>query len=355
MSGQSIIVCSFLFVDHPQFVKTHSTNMKILIRLPNWLGDVIMSTAFINAVKQSYPDAVIDVIVKKELSGIAALIPGLNTVYPFSKSEHKGLRGAFRFGKILKPNKYDLFFNLPTSLSSIVLGWASGTVKRIGFNKEGSLLFFTNLYKKPANVHRVDEYLSLLEQFSGKTITNKLVKLNIEDSIPVNKKQVLVNFNSEAPSRRMPIEKAHTLLNSLIHAFPDVTFKFIGSPKESAFVEQIIEGIPNKDNIENQAGKTDLVGLSKLMASSAVLLTTDSGPAHLANSVGTPTIVLFGAGNEYNTAPYNKHNLSIIRYGKLNCEPCVKNVCPLYDIPKCMQLLDELAIIDTLSLYLPNA
>jgi lipopolysaccharide heptosyltransferase II len=329
--------------------------MKILIRLPNWLGDVIMSTAFINAVKQSYPDALIDVIVKKELSGIAALIPGTNTVYPFSKQEYKGLRGAFRFGKILKPNKYDLFFNLPTSLSSTVLGWASGAVKRIGFNKEGSFLFFTNLYKKPVNVHRVDEYLSLLEQFSDKKITERSVKLHIEDPVPVNKKQVLVNFNSEASSRRMPIEKAHTLLNLLINSFPDTTFKFIGSPKESVFVEQIIDGVQNKHRIENLAGKTDLAGLSKLMASSAAILTTDSGPAHLANSVGTPTIVLFGAGNEHNTAPYNKHNLNVIRYGKLSCEPCVKNICPLYDIPKCMQLIDELTIIDTLSLYLPNA
>jgi lipopolysaccharide heptosyltransferase II len=329
--------------------------MKILIRLPNWLGDVIMSTAFINAVKQSYPDALVDVIVKKELSGLAALISGLNTVYPFSKQEYKGLRGAFRFGKTLKAKKYDLFFNLPTSLSSTVLGWASGAVKRIGFNKEGSFLLFTNLYKKPVNVHRVDEYLSLLEQFSGKKINNRSVRLLIENSVPINQKQVLVNFNSEALSRRMPVEKAHILINSLTNTFPDITFKFIGSPKESAFVEQIIDSAQNKDRIENLAGKTDLVGLSQLMASSAAVLTTDSGPAHLANSVGTPTIVLFGAGNEYNTAPYNKHNLNVIRYGKLNCEPCVKNVCPLYDIPKCMQLIDELTIIDTMSLYLPNA
>src|SRR5271170_3994971 len=118
--------------------------MKILIRLPNWLGDVVMSTAFVNAVKQSYPDASIDVIIKKELSGIAALIPGLNLVHSFSKQEYKGLRGAFRFGKKLKTEKYDLFFNLPTSLSSTVMGWATGANMRIGFNTEGGFLLLTN-------------------------------------------------------------------------------------------------------------------------------------------------------------------------------------------------------------------
>ena len=47
--------------------------MKILIRLPNWLGDVVMSTAFVGAVRQFYPDAQVDVILKKELGGIATL------------------------------------------------------------------------------------------------------------------------------------------------------------------------------------------------------------------------------------------------------------------------------------------
>jgi len=93
--------------------------MKILIRLPNWLGDVVMSTAFVNAVGQLYPDAQIDVIIKKELSNIAPLIPGLTRIHPFSKQEFSGLSGVYRFGKKLKSEKYDLFFNLPQSLSSL--------------------------------------------------------------------------------------------------------------------------------------------------------------------------------------------------------------------------------------------
>lgn len=329
--------------------------MKILIRLPNWLGDVVMSTAFIATVKELYPDALIDVILKKELSGIAMLIPGLHTIYPFSKQEYKGLGGVFRFGKNLRSEKYDLFFNLPTSLSSLVLGWATGAKKRIGFGKEGGFFMLTNSYKKPQNVHRVDEYVSLLEQFTNKSISNRQVKLAINNHAPLNKNRVLINFNSEAESRRMPLDKAKTITNVLTNTFTGITFTFIGSPKETAFIEQVIDGTENKDRIENFAGKTDLVGLVSLMAASAAVLTTDSGPAHLANSVGAPTIVLFGAGNEHNTAPYNKQGLTILRYGKLSCEPCVKNTCKLYGIPKCMQLIDELQIINTLSVYLPHA
>ncbi|MDN3547610.1 glycosyltransferase family 9 protein [Mucilaginibacter aquaedulcis] len=329
--------------------------MKILIRLPNWLGDVVMSTAFVAAVKQLYPDAQIDVIIKKELSNMAPLIPGINQVYPFSKQEYNGLTGVYRFGKKLRPQHYDLFFNLPQSLSSLVMAKATSAKKRIGFGKEGGFFLLSNSYKKPANLHRVDEYVSLLEQFTGKTIAHKQVTLKAERTTPKQPNRVLINFNSEASSRRMPLDKGRALLNKLTATFSNTTFCLIGSTKEAVFVSQFIIGSENSDRLENYAGKTDLPGLCSLMAQSAAVLTTDSGPAHLANSVGAPVIALFGAGNEHNTAPYNKQNLTILRYGKLTCEPCVRNTCKLYGVPKCMELLDELQIINALSLYINHA
>lgn len=333
--------------------------MKILIRLPNWLGDVVMSTAFVAAVKQLYPDAAVDVIIKKELSGIASLIPGLNKIHVFSKQEFKGLGGVYRFGKSLRAEKFDLFFNLPASLSSLVLGWATAAKKRIGFKKEGGLFLLTNAYTPPKGMHRVDEYISILEQFTGKTIVDKKVAIPIYLENAPAPNLVIVNFNSEASSRRMPLEKAKKLLNVLINGFPDVQFGLIGSPKEKPYIDSLIPTNNNRPNgypiVLNYAGKTNLAQLAGYMASATAILTTDSGPAHLANAVGTPTIVLFGAGNEHNTAPYNKQDLTIIRYGKLECEPCVRNICKLYGIPKCMELLDDIKIINALNLYLSHA
>jgi ADP-heptose:LPS heptosyltransferase len=294
----------------------------------------------------------VDVLIKKELHSIASLITGVTIIYPFSKQEYKGLKGAYIFGKKLRDEKYDLFFNLPASLSSLVMGWATHAKKRVGFAGEGGFFLLTNAYKKPLNVHRVDEYLYLVEQYTGKAIGERQVKLNTNPQGQRDNKRVLVNFNSEAISRRMPVDKAKTIINLLTNTFTGTMFTLIGSVKEAAFVDQVIDGAENTDRIENLAGKTDLVRLINLMGSSAAILTTDSGPAHMANSVGTPTIVLFGAGNEHNTAPYNKQNLTVIRYGKLSCEPCVKNTCKLYGVPKCMQMIGEMQIIDALGAYI---
>lgn len=329
--------------------------MKILVRLPNWLGDVVMSTAFVASVRRDYPDSEIDVIIKKELAALAELIPGINRVHLFSKQDHNGLTGVYRFGKELRQERYDLFFNLPSSLSSLTLAWATNAQKRIGFKSEGGFFLLTDKFRRPLNVHRVDEYLSLLEQFTGNAAGDRKVRLKANGLRRPDKNRMLINFNSEAQSRRMPLHKGKAIINLLTHTFTAKTFVFIGSEKESHFVEQLIEGSQNKDRIENLAGKTDLAGLVNLMANSAALLTTDSGPAHLANSLGTPTVVLFGAGNEFNTAPYNKTDLSVLRYGQLKCEPCVKNTCQLYGTPKCMELLDELKIIAALRVYLPDA
>jgi lipopolysaccharide heptosyltransferase II len=328
--------------------------MKILVRLPNWLGDLVMSTAFISAVKQLYPEANIDVIIKKELSGIAGLIPGLHMVHPFSRLEYEGLSGVYRFGKNLSPEKYDLFFCLPDSLSSAVMGWGTKAKKRIGFNKEGRFFLLTNSYKKPLNVHRVDEYISLLEQFTGKHISSRAINLAVKQTERLDN-LAIINFNSEATSRRMPLDKGIHLINTLINTFKTTKFALIGSPKEAEFIGELLNDIENTDRLENYVGKTRLEDLCDLMISAKVVLTTDSGPAHLANGLGVPTVALFGAGNEHNTSPYNKKLLTVIRAGQLECEPCVRNTCALYGIPKCMQLLDEMEIINALSLYLNHA
>jgi heptosyltransferase II len=327
--------------------------MKILIRLPNWLGDVVMSTAFINAVKQLYPEACVDVIIKKELSSIASLIQGIDAIHSFSKQDNPGLGGVYRFGKSLRSENYDLFFTLPDSLSAAVMGKATGAKKRIGYSKEGGFFLLTKVCRRPKNVHRVEEYLSILGQFSGKSLGPREVKLQPQPQKTSG--LILLNFNSEAESRRMPLDKGKELLNLLTQTFADTQFGLIGGPKDAVYVEELLQGAANLDRINNYCGKTTLVTLANLMAGAKVLLSTDSGPAHLANSVGLPVVALFGAGDERNTAPYNANKLTLIRAGQLPCEPCVRNVCKLYGIPKCMQLLDDARIINALSVYLTHA
>jgi len=323
--------------------------MKILVRLPNWLGDMVMSVGFIRQLSQFFPGAEISVIAKKGIHELLAFFPELKHKFIFDKEEFKGITGLVRYGKQVKQTgNFDLFFCLPDSMSSAIMGATTGAKKRIGYKKEFRQVLLTDSYQKPGNLHRTEEYTRLIELFTGQKSKPVDVYLNHQY---IKKGYVVVNINSEASSRRLTVSKAVEIL-SLLRNSIEQKIVLIGAPKEREFVESVVKQLSNQHNIENLAGTTSLSQLAEILASAHLILSTDSGPAHLANALGTHTVVLFGAGKESSTAPYNKNLRNIIRLGQLSCEPCEKNICVRYGTPQCLERLDSSRIIETIKLHL---
>ena len=309
---------------------------KILVRLPNWLGDMVMSVGFINQLPHFFPDAEISVIAKKGIHELVPFFPATKHQFIFSKEEYKSFTGLIQFGKnIHKTEQFDYFFCLPNSFSTALAGFATGSKKRIGYRKELRQLFLTNSYSIPKNMHRVEEYIRLLEIYTGKQQSH--IDVSLKHTF-TKKDHVVVNINSEASSRRLTIPKAVEFISSIRSKIPNEIL-LIGAAKEKEHVEEVLNKLPDKTNIRSLAGQTRLPELVELLASAQLLFTTDSGPAHLGNALGTHTYVLFGAGNENKTAPYNKQFRSIFRLGELSCEPCEKNICVRYGIPQCLEQL----------------
>lgn len=318
----------------------------ILIRLPNWLGDMVMASAFVEAVQNEHPNANIDLIAKKGIDFLLDYFPKHSNKYIFSKEEYKGILGVSKFGKeISLKNKYDLFFCLPDSLSAAVMAKFIQAKKSIGFKKSFHFLFIDSVYQRKKNVHRVEEYVNLLEQFTKNEILIPQVKLFNTTLQQTN--ALVININSEASSRRLPHSKAVSIINKIRKEITNEII-LVGSPKEKPFVDEVFNSVNDKKNIRNIAGYTSLVELVNVFSTCKAILTTDSGPAHVCNALGKKVLVLFGAGNEKNTAPYNNENSIIMRLGKLPCEPCVKNTCKLFDAPECLLQLDEDLILENI-------
>lgn len=326
--------------------------MKILVRLPNWLGDMVMAAGFLEGLTRAYPHASIDVIVKKGFQDLLPFFPGIRQHYLFSKKEHKGLAGAWRFGRSIRRSaQYDLFFSLPDSISTAVAGFATGAEKRIGFRKEGRSLLLTHAYNKPKGIHRSAEYFNLLEQFTGLSL--QPIQVALEHHFP-RRRGIVVNINSEAQSRRLTTFKATEIL-SLLRTQYDGSIELVAAPREVAFVENVLKQLPEGHGMYTKPGGTSLPELAAILAGAEVVLSTDSGPAHLANALGTPVVVLFGAGDENNTAPFNAANREVIRLGGLSCEPCLKNVCVRYEKPQCLERLNTLFIVQAIKQKLEHA
>lgn len=325
--------------------------MNILVRLPNWLGDMVMSVGFIEQLEKYFPGASVSVIAKKGIHELLPYFPQLDQQFIFSKDEYPGLRGLYNFGrKIRQAKNFDLFYSLPDSFSAAFMGHATGARKRIGYKNELREILLTNSYSKPKSIHRVEEYIKLLELFTGKEAAAVSVKLRHDFE---RKKHVVVNINSEASSRRFTTAKAIEIISSLRKNI-DNEILLIGAPREKEYVEAVLNALPEKNNIRSIAGTTSLPQLVEVLASAQLVLTTDSGPAHLSNALGTTTIVTFGAGNENNTGPYNRENRKIIRLGKLSCEPCTKNVCVQFSTPQCLELLETKHIVELVKEELEN-
>jgi len=316
--------------------------MKILVRLPNWLGDMVMAAGALQQLPAFFPGAEVCVVAKKGIHELLPFFPSSKHQFVFDKDQYKGPKGLWQFGKkIRRVENFDLFISFPDSFSAALMGFATHAKQRIGYRNEGRNILLTNAYTKPRGLHRVEEYVKLLEAFTGRKAGNVDVRLHHSFH---RQDYLAININSEASSRRLTTAKAVEIISAVRKSF-DERIVLIGGPRERDFVEEVFNHLPEKSGIESIAGKTTMKELVQVLASAKLLLTTDSGPAHLANALGTQTVVLFGAGNENNTAPYNKEQLRVIRLGKLSCEPCTKNVCVQFGTPQCLELLETKIIL----------
>ena len=326
--------------------------LKICVRLPNWLGDTVMSVGFLHLLRLAYPNAFISVVTKKGLEQLVNDFPQINEVFVFTKKKYKGIRGVWKYGKRLaERHRYDLFFVLPDSFSSAMMAYASGAKQRIGFKEEARSFLLTHSYTKPAGKHRVEEYASLIQQFNPAVQDVKpVIKLPFIKE-ETTKPYIVININSESLTSRLPPEKAIELITLVQQQFT-IPIKLIGSPKEESFVQEVFNRLLKTNNVENIAGTTTLHQLQILIQNAALMITSDSGPAHIASASGVPLVVITGAGDENNTGPYDNPKAIAVRNGTLPCEPCVKNYCKLAPLPQCLVQMQMQKAIDAVSLVM---
>ena len=318
--------------------------------MPNWVGDVVMALGFLDAVLKRHPEAEIHIIIKKEIADLITWYqPGL-VLHRFSKKEHGGLAGMRRFGKeVGKSGPFEAFFCLPDSFSSAFIGLFTRSKLRFGFPGEGRFLLLNRIVRKPEHQHRVEEYLALLEAWSGKVSYRvpMLMPHKPEHRFPLGTgKFLLFNINSEASSRRLPAEKAVAWITQLRQQY-GFEIVFTGSPKEQAWVEPVEQQLAHLGSIHNYCGKTSLWQLMELVQSVDYVISVDTGLAHMANAFLKKTIILQGAAEEKHTGPWNAENVRLVRQPGLECAPCRSNTCQ-FGTPKCLADMETFRVMQAL-------
>jgi 3-deoxy-D-manno-octulosonic-acid transferase/heptosyltransferase-1 len=324
--------------------------VNILIVKLSAIGDVIHTLPSLAALRRLYPDAHITWVVEEAAADLIKNHPCLDAVLVSRRKRwNKDFRGGqFRrpleeirsFINLLRQRPYDLVIDFHGLFKSSIIVFLSRGKRKLGYDslQELSGLFLNEKILEDMSKHAVDRYLDLPRHLGAKTdnaqfvlpsdeeaqarVQNLLRKYNLED-----KKFIAVNPIALWETKLWSNEKfAH--LADLINDKLQMKVVFTGSEKEP--LNKIISLMTTQSI--NFGGETSLIELACLYKKARIVISTDSGPMHLAAAVGTPVIALFGPTDPARTGPYGLGHV-VIRAG-LDCSPCFLKKCPT---TKCME------------------
>ena len=271
---------------------------RLWIRLPNWLGDVVMALPLLRALRTGRPDFEITLVAKKQFLPLLASWEIADALHPLPPSGF----GAFRHfwsRRRLFPDIYLLFTN---SFRGDLEAWLTRAPQRFGLLRSGKFRpLLTHSYSPRADFdershHQLELWEATLRRFGLLAPVDRtpLQPLITSASSPIG----LIAGSENTPEKRWPV--AHW--RALIDAFPDRRFALFGTANDAQITTAIAAG-HDATRVENLAGRTDLATYATRLGTCRLLVTNDTGGMHLANALGVPLLALFGPTNPIRTGP----------------------------------------------------
>ncbi len=338
--------------------------MQIIVRLPNWLGDLVMATPLLESLKKKWPHSELTVTCIKQLSEILLYHPYIDHIIPLESS--KNLKEKIFPKKSLqklRAKHYDLGILTTNSLSSAWTFFLSHIKKRVGFSTNARSLLLTckvPFPKQRKSQHLVKTYKSLLVPLDI-PIDNTYphiatlpeedeAALNLLESKGLPERSQLIGINAGAAyglTKCWLPERFVSLSKKLLEK-KENCIVFFGDKPGQPLVDSICSQLP-KERIINLAGKTDIRELVCLIKQCDVFLTNDSGPMHLAAALGIPLVALFGSTSDTLTGPYPWGH---VIHKHTSCSPCFLRTCPI-DF-RCMKQISVEEVYEVLDSKLSN-
>jgi heptosyltransferase-2 len=317
---------------------------KILVRCPNWLGDIIMAIPAIRALKQIFPEYEIWGYARKEYVNILKRVDVINDLVAFQK---KSVFYEIKtYVPIIKKLQFEKAFILPNSWISALIPFLAKVPERYGYNIRGRRLFFTEaipLSKKIKEMHQVYYYLGILTGlFNGNFDEKPYLKVTEKEVAYFKEKNNISDVNlccfvpgaAYGPAKCWFADRYIQLGKILIQKGFHIVL--VGSKDDRERCELIEKAINTQ--VTNLAGKTSIDELPVVMKSCKFTISNDSGPMHVSAAVGTPVIGIFGSTNPKTTYPFGYKDYILHR--EIECSYCLKRQCiRKFDKMKCMELI----------------
>jgi len=316
---------------------------RILIRAPNHLGDCIMALPAINETREAYENSTVTVMAPASLTDLFVKNPAIDDIIPIPTEHVHGLMAVVKIRELIEAYEpFDVGYILPPSFGAAASFKLAGVTTRIGYIADGRRLLLTRPLPLPEPLnseHRSELYFSLLRRGCGKDLTYVKPKLFLDEADTQQADAILESFELEparsfaavacravAESRRWGQEN-YTALVRWLTTEVGLPVVLVGGADDVAEAEAIVAAVADAP-VTNLAGKTNLRESAGILSRASLFVGNDSGPAHLAASVGCPIVVLSGADDPRETSPMSNRK-RLLYLDHLECISCVKNKCPL--------------------------
>jgi heptosyltransferase-2 len=322
---------------------------RILIRGTNWLGDAVMTTPALERLRASFPEAEVMLLAPPLTAGLFQASPFVNDIIEYRRREG-GMKEFFNTVTQIRARRFDLAVLFQNAFEAALLAALGGARMRVGFAEQGRGALLTHPLHRGArhrNRHQIHDYLDIVAECE-RVCLGEAFKPAVAEPLPsltANGEQrdaavrfrrrfgldsrPLVALNTAATNSRAkcwPADRFARLADRLI-AEMGAQIILIGGPSERTNAEGVLERmrLPGAVNLVGETTMAELIGL---LAGCSLLVTNDTGPAHVAAALGTPTLTIFGPTNEFETAP-NGPRAEMIRAEGIECARCMHRDCPI--------------------------
>jgi len=295
---------------------------KVLVIRLGAIGDIVLATAALEALRRHAPEVEIDFVCKERFAGLLAGDPRLRRVLGFDeRGEHKGLRGLLAFCHRLPRQRYDCVIDLQGNARSRVIARCVRAGRRITWPRDTlrRRLLVRGIGRGGRFATVAERYLRALERL-GVSAANARPKLypQRDPAVPLpGRPFIAIAPGAHWPTKRWPSERFAELVRKIGTAKWDIVL--VGDAADAPIAAAIAAAVPFA--VRDLCGKLPLPQLVWVLSRAALLVSNDSGAMHVAEACGVPVIALFGPTvREFGFAPWRKESMVIER--KLDCRPC---------------------------------
>lgn len=313
---------------------------RVLVRAPNWIGDAVLSLPALRDLRRAAPSAHLTVLARPSVAplyGVVAEVDAVRTTTGF-RADARALAGAFDAGLLL-----------PNSFGSALQLWMGKVPERWGYATDARRPLLTRAVRVPAAVRGTSEVYYYRAMLAGLGIAVDApadaslacpedARAFARGRLP-GERWIGLNPGAAFGSAKRWIPARYAAAGELLARRLDASVVVVGGPGERAVAAEIAStmSVP----VVNLAGETTLVELLGVLARLRLLLTNDSGPMHLASSLGVPVVAVFGPTDWRETAPLGRH--ALVRR-PVYCSPCKLRACPIDH--RCMRGVTVDAVVE---------